>query len=140
MPELAAEVKTNNETYHAQRHRETELQDQVSHLQREIESNKSDMNTNSSNNAALLGLMAEKQSNRIEGIYGRLGDLGGIDQHYDVAISTCCPQLEYVVVNSAETAQQCIGFLKDNNLSRMTFVALDKQESLWSQIKNKPKT
>lgn len=109
-------------------------------MQREIEAKRSDASANSSNTAVLNSLMDEKKSKRIPGILGRLGDLGGIDQRYDVAISTCCPQLDNIVVDTVETAQQCIGFLRDNNMSRATFLALDKQQHLRAKIENKPKT
>lgn len=52
--------------------------------------------------------------------------MGGIDAKYDVAISTCCGRLENVVVDTVQTAQKCIGFLKEKNLGRATFIALEK--------------
>jgi structural maintenance of chromosome 4 len=36
----------------------------------------------------------------LEGICGRLGDLGAIDARYDAAITTACPGLEHIVVRS----------------------------------------
>ena len=33
------------------------------------------------------------------GVRGRLGDLGSIDEEYDVAISTACGQLDFIVVD-----------------------------------------
>ena len=35
------------------------------------------------------------------GVIGRLGDLGAIDEEYDVAISTACGLLDYIVVESS---------------------------------------
>jgi structural maintenance of chromosome 4 len=66
----------------------------------------------------------------------------GIAFRYDIAISTCCPALENVVVDTVETAQQCISFLKEKNFSRLTFIALDKQnnDNVWNGIRNKPET
>lgn len=57
---------------------------------------------------------------------GRLGNLGAIEGKYDVAISTACPQLDNMVVSSVETAQQCIEYLRKNNLGRANFICLDK--------------
>lgn len=54
------------------------------------------------------------------------GDLGGIDKKYDVAISTCCGRLDNIVVDTVETAEQCINVLKRNNVGRATFIALEK--------------
>lgn len=54
------------------------------------------------------------------------GDLGGIDKKYDVAISTCCGRLDNIVVDTVGTAEQCILSLKQNNIGRATFIALEK--------------
>lgn len=54
------------------------------------------------------------------GIYGRLGNLGTIEnlEKYDVAISTACTRLDNIVVDTMETAQKCIEFLRTNNIGR----------------------
>jgi len=74
----------------------------------------------------LTGLMRLKESGRISGFHGRLGNLGAIDQKYDVAISTACPQLDNLVVDSVEVGQQCIDYLRKNNLGRANFILLDR--------------
>ena len=74
----------------------------------------------------LTGLMRLKDSGRIEGFHGRLGNLGTIDGKYDIAVSTACPQLENMVVDTVEAAQQCIEHLRKNNLGRANFICLDK--------------
>ncbi|KAF2704257.1 RecF/RecN/SMC protein [Pleomassaria siparia CBS 279.74] len=74
----------------------------------------------------LTGLMRLKDSGRINGFHGRLGNLGAIDQKYDVAISTACPQLDNLVVDSVEVGQQCIDYLRKNNLGRANFILLDR--------------
>ncbi|KAJ3416526.1 hypothetical protein HDV05_001263 [Chytridiales sp. JEL 0842] len=74
----------------------------------------------------LTALLREKQSGRIKGICGRLGDLGIIDDKFDVAITTACGALESIVVETVESAQRCIEFLKNNNIGRATFLCLDK--------------
>jgi structural maintenance of chromosome 4 len=74
----------------------------------------------------LAGLMRLKESGRIDGFHGRLGNLGTIDQKYDVAISTACPQLENMVVDTVESGQQCIEYLRKNNLGRANFILLDR--------------
>jgi structural maintenance of chromosome 4 len=55
-----------------------------------------------------------------------LGDLGSIKDKYDVAISTACPALDNIVVDTTETGQQCIEYLRKNQLGRSTFIVLDK--------------
>lgn len=77
----------------------------------------------------LTGLMRLKESGRVEGFHGRLGNLGVIDQRYDVAISTACPQLDNMVVDTVEVGQQCIDYLRKNNLGRANFICLDKLQA-----------
>ncbi|CAB4004811.1 structural maintenance of chromosomes 4-like [Paramuricea clavata] len=77
----------------------------------------------------LEALLNEKQSGNLKGIYGRLGDLGAIDDKYDVAISTACGPLDNIVCDTIETAQNCVNFLKRNNIGSATFIALDKVEN-----------
>ena len=74
----------------------------------------------------LTGLMRLKESGRIDGFHGRLGNLGTIDQKYDIAISTACPQLDNMVVDTVESGQQCIEYLRKNNLGRANFILLDR--------------
>ena len=59
---------------------------------------------------------------------GCQGDLGAIHEKYDVAISTACGPLDNIVVDSVDTAQRCIQFLKQNSIGTATFIALDKME------------
>ena len=62
------------------------------------------------------------------GVYGRLGDLGAIDEKYDVAVSTACGALDCIIVDTVDTAQACIEHLKRSGIGSGTFVALEKQE------------
>lgn len=52
--------------------------------------------------------------------------MGGIDAKYDVAISTSCGRLDNIVVDTVNTAQMCIEFLKSSDIGRATFIALEK--------------
>lgn len=74
----------------------------------------------------LAALMRMRDSGRIEGFNGRLGNLGTIDQKYDVAVSTACSALDNFVTESVEAGQQCIEYLRKNNLGRGNFICLDK--------------
>lgn len=74
----------------------------------------------------LTGLMRLKDSGRIDGFHGRLGNLGAIDSRFDVAISTACPSLDNLVVDSVEVGQQCIEYLRKNDLGRANFILLDR--------------
>ncbi len=54
------------------------------------------------------------------------GDLGAIDEKYDVAISTACGALDFIVVETIDVAEKCVKFLRENNIGVATFIALDK--------------
>lgn len=59
--------------------------------------------------AAIHELMRCKNNGTIPGIYGRLGDLGGIAKQYEIAISAVAgTNLDRVVVDSVETSKLCL--------------------------------
>ncbi|KAH3675464.1 hypothetical protein WICMUC_002753 [Wickerhamomyces mucosus] len=74
----------------------------------------------------LAALMRLQETGRITGFHGRLGDLGFIDDKYDVAVSTACSQLDDMVVDTVETGQQCIEYLRKNDLGFARFILLTK--------------
>ncbi|KAM3962224.1 structural maintenance of chromosomes 4-like protein gluon [Aphomia sociella] len=104
-------------------------------LRAQLEESRQAMSANKSRGRVLDSLMKEKKSGRLTGIFGRLGDLGGIDAKYDVAISTCCGALDNIVVGNVEAAQACLEHLKRHDVGRATFIALDKQEHLRQAMK-----
>ncbi|KAI3992107.1 hypothetical protein MKX01_014998 [Papaver californicum] len=87
-----------------------------------------------SQGSVLKTILQAKESNQIQGIYGRMGDLGAIDAKYDVAISTACPGLDYIVVETYETAQACIELLRNMNVGTATFMILEKQRNLSNEL------
>ncbi|KAL5519615.1 SMC4 [Sanghuangporus vaninii] len=79
-----------------------------------------------SQNRVLDGLMRLKNSGRISGFHGRLGSLGTIPEKYDVAISTACPALNNLIVDTVDQGQACIEYLRKQNLGRASFIVLEK--------------
>ncbi|ORX56484.1 RecF/RecN/SMC protein [Piromyces finnis] len=79
-----------------------------------------------SNNKVLSFLMEQQDKGAISGIYGRLGNLGIIDDKYDVAVSTACRALNNIVVDTVSTGQQCLDLLRTYNVGRAVIFALDK--------------
>lgn len=87
-----------------------------------------------------------KAKGHMPGIVGRLGDLGAIDDRYDVAISTACGALDNIVTDTIDTAQKCVQYLKKHNIGHATFIGLDKVRTsrdtfvrnilLWVEYKN----
>lgn len=99
-------------------------------LRGKVEQKKSDASQRASHSAAMSALEKARDAKAIPGIRGRLGDLGAIDATYDVAVSTACPPLDYVVVDTTSAAQRCVELLRSNNLGVATFLILEKQTHL----------
>ncbi|KAE8144032.1 RecF/RecN/SMC [Aspergillus pseudotamarii] len=96
-------------------HREPEVRSHVSSARQKADEARASLASTQNRGSVLSGLMRLKESGRIEGFHGRLGNLGTIDEKYDVAISTACPALENMVVDTVE-----------NNLGRANFILLDR--------------
>ncbi|KAG0473867.1 hypothetical protein HPP92_015724 [Vanilla planifolia] len=80
---------------------------------------------------------ARNSEQEIVGIYGRLGDLGAIDAMYDIAISTACPALDYIVVETTDATQSCVELLRKKNLGIATFMILEYVEKKYVKIVGK---
>lgn len=119
---------------------ETEVDNQLKKTRQHVEVQRCAMQAKRSRNKVIDALMEEKNKGRIPGIFGRLGDLGAINSKYDVAISTACGPLDNVVVDTVDTAQICIQFLRDNGIGRSTFIALEKMKRFLPQCRQKIQT
>ncbi|KAI8084576.1 RecF/RecN/SMC [Halteromyces radiatus] len=98
----------------------------VAIARQKAEEAKASMQQSQSRGKVLDSLLRMRDSGRIKGIYDRLGNLGVIDDKYDVAISTACPALDNIVVETVEAGQACIEYLRKNNLGRGVFTVLEK--------------
>ncbi|KAJ6111861.1 Structural maintenance of chromosomes protein [Penicillium sp. IBT 18751x] len=106
--------------------REPEVRAHVSSARQKADEARGSLASTQNRGSVLTGLMRLKESGRIDGFHGRLGNLGTIDERYDVAISTACPALDNMVVETVEVGQQCIDYLRKNNLGRANFILLDR--------------
>jgi structural maintenance of chromosome 4 len=123
---LEKEATRVDSELHRLSQKEPELRSKLSGArQKADEARASFANTQTQGNV-LSGLMRLKESGRIDGFHGRLGNLGTIDQKYDVAISTACGALDNFVTDTVEGGQQCIEYLRKTNLGRGNFMCLDK--------------
>ncbi|RMZ14976.1 hypothetical protein D0862_01885, partial [Hortaea werneckii] len=105
---------------------EPALKSKLSNSRQKADEAHASLSATQSQGNVLSGLTRLKESGRIDGFHGRLGNLGAIDQKYDVAISTACPSLNNLVVDTVEVGQQCIEYLRKNNLGRANFILLDR--------------
>ncbi len=102
--------------------------DVVRRLRSNFEEKRSHMTAHKSQGKVHDALMRARDRGELPGIFGRLGDLGAIDPKYDVAISTAGTSLDNILVDTATTGNACIRYLKEHNIGRTNFIALDKQE------------
>lgn len=110
--------------------KETALRDGVKKMRSQLEDSKSAQQASKSTSNVLKVLMDAKKSGKIVGIYGRLGDLGAIEDKYDVAITTACGGLNNIVVENTAVAQFCCDLLRKTGAGVATFIMLDKQQHL----------
>lgn len=105
---------------------EPEVRSQISSARQKADEARASLASAENQGNVLRGLLRLRDSGRVDGFHGRLGNLGTIDEKYDIAISTACPSLENMVVDSVEVGQQCIDHLRKNNLGRANFILLDR--------------
>lgn len=134
IPEIVQQMTEKTAELQTYRQEEQSLQSRLMSLKSEINEKVSSFQAARSNNKVLDFLMRQKSEGKIPGILGRLGDLGAIDTKYDVAISTACGRLDNIIVDSVNTAQQCIEYLKRYDVGRASFIALEKVGHLQNQM------
>ncbi|KAF9140327.1 hypothetical protein BGX30_006698 [Mortierella sp. GBA39] len=106
--------------------KEAILKDKATTARARAEEGRASQQSNQTRSALLNNLMRQRDLGKIIGIQGRLGNLGAIDDMYDVAISTACPALDNIVVDNVEVGQQCIEFVRKNNLGRVSLILLNQ--------------
>ncbi|CAN9511459.1 unnamed protein product [Ophioblennius macclurei] len=132
IPQKEKELKKDEEELEQLAKMDNDTRDVVRSLRQKVDEAKSSLSSNRSRGKVLDALMQQKRSGKIPGIYGRLGDLGAIDEKFDVAISSSCGALDNIVVDTIDTAQRCVTFLKEQNIGVATFIGLDKMK-VWEK-------
>lgn len=119
----AAKMKSELELLSQQ---EPKIRSKISNARQKADEARSSLSSTQTRGNVLAALMRMRDSGRIDGFQGRLGNLGTIDQKYDVAVSTACGALNNFVTETVNAGQQCIEYLRKNNLGRGNFICLDK--------------
>ncbi|NWV07543.1 SMC4 protein, partial [Ptilonorhynchus violaceus] len=132
LPQAEQELKEKENALEKLGREESGTKDVVRDLRRKVEEAKSSLAQSRSRGKVLEALLQQKKCGNIPGLYGRLGDLGAIDDKYDVAISSSCGALDHIVVDTIDTAQACVKFLKAGDIGVATFIALDKMD-VWEK-------
>uniref|UniRef100_A0A8D0HIY6 Structural maintenance of chromosomes protein n=1 Tax=Sphenodon punctatus TaxID=8508 RepID=A0A8D0HIY6_SPHPU len=139
LPQAEQELKEKENELDKLVKEEVNIKNLVRDLHQKVEEARSSLAINRSRGRVLDGLIQQKKTGKIPGIYGRLGDLGAIDEKYDVAISSSCGALDHIVVDTIDTAQECVNFLKRQNVGVATFIGLDKMTT-WEKSMQQIKT
>ncbi|NXD31260.1 SMC4 protein, partial [Spelaeornis formosus] len=139
LPQAEQQLKEKENALEKLGREESDSKDLVRNLRQKVEEAKSSLAQTRSRGNVLKALLQEKKCGNIPGVYGRLGDLGAIDDKYDVAISSSCGALDHIVVDTIDTAQTCVNFLKAGKIGVATFIALDKM-AVWENKMQKIQT
>ncbi|XP_060690834.1 LOW QUALITY PROTEIN: structural maintenance of chromosomes protein 4 [Hemiscyllium ocellatum] len=139
IPQCEQELQKDEKELEKIIHSEAQIRNNVYELRQKVEEAKSSLTVNRSWGRVLEAVMQQKNTGKIAGIYGRLGDLGAIEEKYDVAISSSCGALDNIVVDTIDTAQECVKFLKKQNIGVATFICLDKMK-VWERNMGKIQT
>ncbi len=84
-------------------------------------------------------VLRAKKNRELPGIYGTIAELGKVDTKYSVALEIAAgARMQSVVVDNDEDAARAIKYLKDHRLGRVTFLPLNKMETM-SQLPKKGK-
>jgi len=124
--DLEAEVRDLQATLETLANKEPGARSKLSSARQKADEARANFSNSQTQGNVLTGLMRLAESGRVKGFHGRLGNLGAIDEKYDFAISTACPALDNLVVDSVEVGQQCIEYLRKSNLGRANFILLDR--------------
>ncbi|KAJ2767954.1 Structural maintenance of chromosomes protein 4, partial [Coemansia nantahalensis] len=127
--ELAAaneEIETSDKALQKAEGRLQVLRAALGDALRKEEEAKAALGATQSQGKVLKAILGQRDLGRIAGIHGRLGSLGTIGSEYDVAVSSACGgALDNIVVQTVQAGQQCVEFLRANNIGRARFVILD---------------
>ncbi|TRY89060.1 hypothetical protein DNTS_009788 [Danionella cerebrum] len=127
VPQTEEQLKKDKQELEQVTEQDRQSRAKVGDMRQKVAEAKSSLSLNRSRSKVLDALMQQKRSGKIPGILGRLGDLGAIDEKYDIAISSSCGSLDNILVDTIDTAQKCVMFLKSHNIGVATFIGLDKQ-------------
>ncbi|MHC1591549.1 MAG: chromosome segregation protein SMC [Candidatus Helarchaeales archaeon] len=104
--------------------RRSELQRQVSGMEARIETLESFLDESS--NPVVEKIKELKKSGEIKGIIGRFGDLISFEDLTEEEKHAVMPFLNTIIVESTLTAQECIQYLRENQIGYGTFIPLEE--------------
>ncbi|KAJ1613510.1 SMC4-like protein [Cryptosporidium canis] len=91
-----------------------------------------------SNAKLTLSETVTKHFSKKSGFYGRLGDLGTVDNEFQLALASSISQIENIVVQTTEDAQEVVNYVRKSNLGRISCIILEKLSPSLIQNMEKP--
>ncbi|KFP12303.1 Structural maintenance of chromosomes protein 4, partial [Egretta garzetta] len=135
LPRAEKELKEKEKELEKLGREESGAKNLLRNLRLKVEEAKSSLALSRSRGKVLEALLQQKKSGNIHGLYGRLVNFKRLlyfYEKYDVAISSSCGALDHIVVDTIDTAQKCVNFLKARGIGVATFIALDKM-AVWEK-------
>lgn len=103
----------------------SKITDSISSIKSNISDTKSAIGDASNNGNKLVDALISDSS--IQGIYGRLADVGSVPDKYSLSLQSAAGNaLDHIVVDTVSTGQKCIEYLRQHKLGRSTFIILEK--------------
>lgn len=123
---ISDQMKESEISLKDMRNKEIYARNDLASARQKADEAKASLTANRSQDAVLATLNRLRDTGRVSGFHGRLGNLGVIDDKYDVAITTACGALNNFVVDTVNAAQTCIKHLRENNVGRASFIVLEQ--------------
>jgi len=77
------------------------------------------------NNRAVSSILSQKR--QFKGVYGTVGQLGNVPKEYSQALEVAAGgKMQHLIVDTDQTAAECIKYLKSNKLGSASFIPLNK--------------
>lgn len=78
-------------------------------------------------NKSIDAILKLRDEGKIRGIYGTISELGRVNPKFSKAVEVAAGKgLEFIVVDTDQTAEDCINYLKEMHIGRATFLPLNK--------------
>eukprot|EP00850_Spirogloea_muscicola_P012233 SM000078S22092 [mRNA] locus=s78:341423:349363:- [translate_table: standard] len=137
LKEIDSSIEENHRITQQAQHREQEckanegaLMEAVQQARLKVHEQREALTLESSQGALMQAITKAREAGQLSGILGRLGDLGAIDAKYDIAISTACGALDFLVAQTTADAQACVDMVRSQNLGVVSTIILEKQKHL----------
>jgi len=101
------------------------LRNTITEMQSKVGKKKEARDVYGRNVSAIEEIMRLKDNGKVNGIIGKFSDLGTTRKEYSIALEVAAgSRMKNIVVEDGDVARECIRYLKQNKLGRVTFIPL----------------